>query len=445
MKNHPVVKLCLLSLACLLSGPPGFAATVKDREGAVRGDRAIVETFSRWIYNDYDLGFEEAKKTGKPVLVVLRCLPCKGCMGLDASILEGKEIGHLLDEFVCVRLINANALDLAKFQFDYDLSFSTIFFNADGTIYGRYGSWMHQKDETNATTEGYKAALQAALAMHKSYPANKAGLEGKQGGPAPFKTPVEIPALADKYGSKLDWDGNVVKSCVHCHQVGDAFRAFYRDKGQKIPLSLIYPMPAPETVGLTLAPNSVARVTDVQTPSWASAAGFQNGDEIESLDGQKLISIADFAWALHRAPDQASLKAVVKRGGSSEELTLNLPQGWRFNSDIGRRVGTWPMRAMAFGGMKLDDISDEEREKRGIHKDVMALEAMHVGQYGNHAMAKKAGFQKGDVIVDVAGSTKRITESQFLGSVLQNYPKGAKIKVTVVRNGKRISLMMPTQ
>jgi hypothetical protein len=39
-----------------------------------------------------------------------------------------------------VRVINANSLDLAKFQFDYDLSFSTIFFNADGTVYGRFGS-----------------------------------------------------------------------------------------------------------------------------------------------------------------------------------------------------------------------------------------------------------------------------------------------------------------
>jgi len=43
------------------------------------------------------------------------------------------------------RVINANALDLSLFQFDYDLSFSTLFFNADRSIYGRYGSWSHQK------------------------------------------------------------------------------------------------------------------------------------------------------------------------------------------------------------------------------------------------------------------------------------------------------------
>jgi uncharacterized protein YyaL (SSP411 family) len=63
--------------------------------------------------------FAEAKKANKPVLVVLRCVPCTACMGIDASILSSKELEPLLDEFVCVRVINANALDLSLFQFDY--------------------------------------------------------------------------------------------------------------------------------------------------------------------------------------------------------------------------------------------------------------------------------------------------------------------------------------
>ena len=43
---------------------PAFSETVKDREGAVRSDRATLENDARWIYSDYQKGFVEAKRTG---------------------------------------------------------------------------------------------------------------------------------------------------------------------------------------------------------------------------------------------------------------------------------------------------------------------------------------------------------------------------------------------
>src|SRR6185369_1850798 len=163
--------------------------TVKDREGAVRQDKATMENDARWIYNDFQRGFAEAKRTGKPLLVVLRCVPCLACGGLDASVLQEPELAPLLDQFVCVRVINANALDLSLFQFDYDLSFSTLFFNGDGTVYGRYGSWTHQRESQNTTISSFQRAIESALTIHRGYPANKASLAAKQGKPIPFKTP----------------------------------------------------------------------------------------------------------------------------------------------------------------------------------------------------------------------------------------------------------------
>src|SRR5215212_4383680 len=147
-----------------------WAETVKDREGTVREDKAAMEKDARWIYNDYQKGFEKAKWENKPLLVVLRCVPCLACAGIDASVLQEAELQPLLDKFVCVRVINANALDLALFQVDYDLSFSTVFFNGDGTVYGRYGSWMHQKSPQEKTTAGFKKAMEGALALHRKYP-----------------------------------------------------------------------------------------------------------------------------------------------------------------------------------------------------------------------------------------------------------------------------------
>jgi hypothetical protein len=423
----------------------GRAAAVKDREGAVRQDRATMENDARWIYNDVERGFAEARKTGKPLLVVLRCVPCLSCVGLDAEVLKEPTLQPMLDQFVCVRVINANALDLSRFQFDYDLSFSTLIFNGDGTLYGRFGSWTHQVDPEARETVGYRRALEAALVLHQGYPANRATLAAKQGGPIPFKTPVEIPGLAEKYGRELNWSGNVVQSCVHCHQVGEAYRAFYRDQGKPVPPAQIYPMPAPETIGLTLAPDATARVTAVTPGSIASAAGFRAGDEFVSFATQPLISIADFAWVLHRAPDAGTLAAVVKRAGKNVPLTITLPAEWRSKSDISRRVGTWSMRAMAFGGLTLVDLDDATRQQRGLGTDTMALNVKGVGQYNKHGAAKKAGFLKDDLIVKIDAMARRISEGELIGALLQSRKAGEFADVTILRGNERLTLKLPMQ
>ncbi|MEN9574696.1 MAG: hypothetical protein RL514_2551 [Verrucomicrobiota bacterium] len=436
---------CLLPLLASALLTPAFAEAVKDREGAVRKDKAEMQGDTRWIYNDWQKGFTEAKRTGKPLLIVLRCVPCLSCMGLDASVLTSTALTPLLDQFVCVRLINANAIELAKFQFDYDHSFSTLFFNADGTLYGRYGSWTHQKDPTEKTTAGYQRTLEAALAIHTAYPVNKAALAGKQGVPTPFATPVEIPLLAGKYKRDLDWEGKVVGSCVHCHQIGDAYRSFYRDQGKPLPTDLIYPMPMPETIGLTLEPDQLAKVKSVAPGSIAAQAGVQPGDNFVQLGGQLLLSIADFAWALHRASESGPLPAKVTRAGKEQTLALNLPVGWRTKSDISRRVGTWPMRGMATGGMILVDLTDEERTARGLAKDKLGLFVKGLGQYGKHAAARNAGFQKDDVLVELNGQATRRTEGELIGQLLQQTKPGEKLKATVLRGDKRVELLLPMQ
>src|SRR6266567_4323116 len=119
LRHDPLVKATclLLPLALFAAAGTSMAQAVKDCEAAVRQDRAAMEKDERWLYNDFQRGFAEAKRTGKPLLVVLRCVPCQACAGIDAAVLlEETDLAPLLDQFVLVRVIDANALDLTLFQ-----------------------------------------------------------------------------------------------------------------------------------------------------------------------------------------------------------------------------------------------------------------------------------------------------------------------------------------
>jgi serine protease Do len=444
MITRPLLALGLMLLLVGLCSE-GVADTVKDREGAVRGDKEAMEKDARWIYNDVDQGFAEAKRTGRPLLVVLRCVPCLSCAGIDASVLAEPSLTPWLDKFVCVRIINANALDLQRFQFDYDLSFSTMFFNGDGTIYGRYGSWTHQKDPKETSTAGYLEALKGAVKLHEGYPKNNASLAGKQGGAIPYKTPLEIPLLTGKFSRDLDWQGKVVQSCVHCHQIGDAFRESFRRKREPIPDQWIYPQPGPETLGIKLVADQAASVSEVMPDSIATRSGLKVGDRILTFAGQPLLSPADLCWVLHRAESASVLPIVVERAGKEVSLTVNLPLGWRQLTDISKRVGTWQMRGMATGGLVLEDLAAPEREQRKLEATKLALFVKFVGQYNQHAAAKKAGFQKEDIIIALDGKSERLTEGQLMGKLLQTKMPGEKVSATVLRGTETLELMLPMQ
>jgi S1-C subfamily serine protease len=177
----------------------------------------------------------------------------------------------------------------------------------------------------------------------------------------------------------------------------------------------------------------------------AEKAGLKAGDEITAFAGQPLVSIADVSWALHRTGDSAQHEVVVKRSGAETKLMLDLPSGWKKQTDTSGRASAWSMRGMAAGGLNLLDLTDEERKARGLGTDGMALWVKGLGMYNIHAAAKKAGFQKDDVLIEVADLKHRITESRLHGHLMQEHKQGEKVPVKVLRGGKTVELMLPMQ
>jgi serine protease Do len=434
----------LLSVAgAMLTAP----ARAQDRATKVRNDRKRVEEDGFWIYNDLPRGFELAKETGRPLLVVIRCIPCEACAQIDAQVVSrDPAVQRLLEKFVCVRIVNANGLDLSLFQYDYDQSFAAFFLNADKTIYGRYGTRSHETEsDRDVSVEGFAKALAAALELHERFPENKASLSAKRGPEPAVKAPEEFSSLKGKYRSRIDYEGNVVQSCIHCHQVGEAMRLVYRNGGQTIPEKLLYPYPLPNLVGLIMDPQEKARVRTVEPGSSAEKDAWQAGDEIVMLEGQPMVSIADVQWVLHNSGDAQTLAAEVLRGGQRLRLSLSLDPGWRQRGDISWRAGSWDLRRMTTGGMRLDDLPLEARRPLGLTDDVLALRVRHVGEYGEHAAANKAGFREGDVLVDVDGSNARLSESQLMTWLVNSKQPAERVAVIVLREGQRIRLALPMQ
>ncbi len=60
---------------CLILALGATASAQNKRETVVRADKRLLESDATWIYNDFAQGVASAKVTGKPLLVLIRCLP----------------------------------------------------------------------------------------------------------------------------------------------------------------------------------------------------------------------------------------------------------------------------------------------------------------------------------------------------------------------------------
>lgn len=441
------LRFCSLLLAAVLSSLSTLVAFSQDRETKVRSDQSRVLKEGFWIYNNLPKGLEQAQSTGKPVLVIFRCIPCEACAQLDESVVEDNPaVRKWLSQFVPVRIVHANGMDLNKFQFDYDQSWAAFVLHADGTIIGRYGTRSHQTESSDdVSLEGFLESLGIALQLHRDFDRVRAHLVAKSGPAAPVSRPEEFPKLKEKYGSTLNYEGKVVASCIHCHQVGEALLAWHRDKSQPMPPESIFPYPHPKILGLHMDAKHARTVKNVSANSAAADAGVATGDEIISCEDQPIISTADIQWVLHRLGDKRQLALEVKRGEETKSLVLELPAHWRDQGDIAWRASGWELRRMLTGGLKLDSLTAAEIEQLKLAESAVGLRVKHVGQFKPHDVAKQAGFKVGDVLLKVGKWESRMSESELLVTLLREATPGHSIAFEVLRGDKHVTMQLPIQ
>jgi serine protease Do len=423
-----------------LAATPLAAADSKEELREKLKDTAVK---GPWIYDDLDAGFAEAKKTGKPLLVVIRCVPCAGYREIDQQVASRDErVAPLLDKFVTVRIVQAWGLDLSLFQFDVAMNWAVFFLNADRTIYGRYSTRTGRDSTPDVSLDGFARAMEGALELHAQYPKNKEGLAGKTPPPPRWATPEKMPVLP---GNPVPADGSR-QNCLHCHDLHEGRVLSLRKSGLPIEDRDLWAYPTPRVLGLDFDVKERATLKSVLDGSAASKAGFKAGDRLLTLEGQPLLAIADVQWVLHNAPDAGMLKAEVRRGDETKTLTLPLDAGWRRSADITWRSVMWPLR-MWIAGFRSQPPTAAQRKEAGVDLDAPALRLEQLAPdfvRNRNTAPARLGMKPGDMLVAVDGRKELLAnEGVFLAYLVQKKKPGDTVKLTVLRDGQRQEVELP--
>jgi hypothetical protein len=434
MDLHVVIRPAILVLAPVVSvfcSPAVSADDLRERLKDANGVQTDV-----WVYNDIPAAMTEARRTGKPLFVTFRCVPCRDCAAFDADVANGSERVRAFakDRFVSVRQVEMKGVDLSQFQFDYDLNWAAMFLNADGTVYARYGTQSAEGSDAFNSIEGLLATMQRVLDLHASYPQNRADLEGKRGKAKPVADALQLPGLRNpaKYAQET-----TRSNCIHCHNIHDAEHLHALQRGEWTP-AMMWKYPLPDQVGLQIDRRSGVKIAKVRPGSAAASVGLQVGEEILRMNGQRITSIADMQWVLH--PLAAEGAEVEIEGSVSGRHRLQLGKGWR-ESDFSWRGSMWnaPPRLQVW----LPELTSEQAGKLGLPAGDGALEVRWINLEGpGGRQAQADGLREKDIVVALAGMPIRMDSKQFNAYLKLHYKVGGRLPLTVLRDGKRVELSL---
>lgn len=351
------------------------------------------------------------------------------------------ELKELLDKFVCVRLVQMWGVDLHRFEFDRALTWAIFFMNADGSMYGRYGSRSGLRDLSarEISLTGFKESLRAALELHTRYTTDpqavKPELADKVAGAGPtWRRPEEIPTMraSGRFGARFgELQRDQHGGCIHCHMVATNELKSLRDVGEPIPDRKLFPYPMPDQLGFRMDPTRRATVQRVLDGTIAARAGLQGGDRILRLAGQPILSTADIQWVLHNAGDEDSLEMELARGDRRQSLQLELPPGWRLHLEDWRFINPGLVRQML--GFDVQALPPARAARLGL-TGKLALQVDRT----TPAIRRQTGLGHLDLIVAVDDIRTPLTVGTFTGYVLRNKPKGSVLKITILRISDRL-------
>lgn len=326
------------------------------------------------------------------------------------------------ERFVCARITRMNGVNLNRFEFDYETTWTAFFTDADLNIYSRYGGRDDGDPERRLTKKSFLHTMQEVLdARTEKAPTF-------QPVPKETRTADEIPLLQKNHSG-----------CIHCHQVREysLLQTYHDGKFRRADL---FPWPLPENVGIEPDLNHGHRAKAIRKNSAADVAGLQAGDVIVAANDIPVRSELDLRWVLQRMDAAAPLRLRVERSSDSGktetlDVTLKLPAGWK-QTKIGWRKS---MRSIPFAiGMRCGRLTPTPRRELGLPEEgTLALRVLTVAEKG---LAANLKLHKRDVIIAVGGNSPQSNFDQFQSLLLNRYRPGDEVELTILRDGKRMQV-----
>jgi len=337
------------------------------------------------------------------------------CTEFDEQVVRLEKIKEVAEQFVLVRLDEIHHSDVNLFEFDYDVTLMFFFLNANEEIYGRYGGRGPEDAESRQSLAGLKYSMRAALESHK------------QKSPQKYerKKPLQIRSLQA---------ASNIRGCIHCHNVKEIQNAELKRTGQWTREKL-WRYPMPENIGLTLEVDRGNIVKSVEANSTAARAGFKAGDFLDRIGSDRIRSFADAQHALDKAPWTGGLKVEWLRDGGRKAASLALKARWK-ESSISWRPSM--QKYLAAPRLYGRDLNLDERKELGLKPKQLAF--THRDRV--LTQAKNAGIKPGDVILGFDGRELQMTAYDFQTWVRENYILGDRVKINVIRDGKRMDIPM---
>jgi len=333
-------------------------------------------------------------------------------------------LGKQLSQYVCVRIVRMDNVDIALFDRDWNNALYYFVMNADEQIYMRYGGRDSESQDTYLNLDSLELALKQGLELHRRY--QKGDLK-KTERPAPH-FPRENPLLVERTIAR--------NQCVECHLIGDFQNLQREQNGTLDKLTQLFRSPDIKALGIHLDIPKGLAVKEVQGA--AKAAGMKPGDRITALNGTPVWTFADFQYSydkVNRATSSISL--IVDRAGTPVTLAITLPLRW-WLTDLRFRQSSVEPRTY------FDDrpLTEAEKRSHGLKPDGFASQVKFVADFAK--TMKSHELQVGDIIVGVDGVEQDPNANTANLYITLHKTPGDTITLDILRDGRRQKSQLQT-